>query len=229
MKILIIEDDRSTAEMIRNGLASEDHVVEIAEDGASGAIMGRSFDYDAIILDYSLPKKNGLTVCHEIRSSGKSTPIIFVSINDDPEIKIGAFENGADDYVIKPFVFRELQARLHAISRRPNLTKKQLLKIGDLVLDIDKHTLTRAGKRIHTTRKEFSLLEYFMKNAGTILSRALLMEHVWTADSNPFSNTVEAHIGNLRRKLNAGKKPNLIINVPGRGYVMDTPQNLKKI
>jgi DNA-binding response OmpR family regulator len=229
MKILIVEDDRATAEMIRNGLASHDNAVEIAEDGGSGSFMGRSFDYDAIVLDYSLPKKNGLDVCREVRASGRSTPIIFLSIIDDHETKISAFENGADDYMTKPFSLEELRVRLQALERRPALMGKTLLSIEDLTLDTKKHIVARNNKRIHLTRKEFGVLELLMKNIGSVLSRAFLMEKVWSTESNPFSNTVEAHIRNLRKKINSGKRPDLIANIAGRGYVIDTPENLSKL
>ncbi|MEI8328102.1 MAG: response regulator transcription factor [Candidatus Taylorbacteria bacterium] len=229
MKILVIEDDHGTSEILRSGLTSAAHTVEVAENGNDGSFMGRSFVYDAIILDYSLPKKDGLTVCKEIRSIGKSTPIIFLSVNDDPELKVSAFNVGADDYMTKPFALQELYARLRMISKRPNNVAPPILRVHDLIIDPDRNSVTRASRRIKTTRKEFCILEYLIKNVGTIISRALIMEHAWTADSNPFSNTVEAHMRNLRKKLNVGRKPNLIMNIPGRGYVIDTPQNLKKL
>ena len=229
MKILVVEDDKDTAQMVKNGLSSQNHTVEVAVDGANGSFLGRSYDYDAIILDNSLPLKNGLTVCKEIRAAGKSTPIIFVTVNDDQETKLKAFEQGADDYMTKPFSLDELNARLRAIARRPAIVSNDTLTVFDVALDTDKHIVFRGGKPVHVTQKEFTLLEYFMKNVGVILSRAMLLEHVWTADSNMFSNTVEAHIRNLRKKINAGNKANLIINIPGRGYVIDTPDNLKKL
>lgn len=229
MKILVIEDDRAVAEMVKVSLASGDNTVEVAEDGADGSFMGRSFEYDAIVLDNDLPKKDGLTVCKEIRAAGKTTPILFLTVDADMETKMAAFGRGADDYLLKPFSLQELHARLKAVVRRPTLIQKKLLRVADLELDTEKHLVMRGTRRLHPTRKEFSLLEYFMMNIGAVMSRALLMEHVWTAESNPFSNTVEAHIRNLRAKLNAGNRPNLIVNVPGRGYVMDTPENLKNI
>jgi len=228
MKVLIVEDDKYLAETIKSNLVSENHVVEIAENGADGSFLGRTFDYDAIILDNSLPKKDGLTVCKEVRSSGRTTPIIFLTIDGSMETKVSAFDNGADDYIQKPFSLLELSFRLKAITRRPSQIKNTFLKVHDLEMDVEKHFATRSGKQLHMTRKEFGLLEFFMKNIGAVLSRALLMEHVWTADSNPFSNTVEAHIRNLRKKLNGGKKPNLIANIPGRGYVLDTPENIRR-
>ncbi len=228
MKILLVEDDTLLARTIRTNLASENHVVEVAENGSDGSFLARSFDYDAIVLDNSLPKKDGLTVCKEVRSSGRTTPIIFLTIDDSMETKLSAFDSGADDFMQKPFSLKELSVRLKAITRRPNSIKVNILIVDDLEMDVEKHVVSRAGKRLRMTRKEFGLLEFLMKNIGVVLSRALLMEHVWTADSNPFSNTVEAHIRNLRNKLNNGKRPNLIVNIPGRGYVIDTPENLRK-
>ncbi|MEA2715182.1 MAG: two-component system, OmpR family, copper resistance phosphate regulon response regulator CusR [Candidatus Parcubacteria bacterium] len=229
MKLLIVEDDKIVAQMLKNGLNSRDHTVEVADDGADGSFMGRSFDYDAIVLDYDLPRKNGLTVCKEVRTSGRATPIVFLSSNDDAELKVRALDQGADDYITKPFALNELFARLQAVTRRPPAIKDSVLSVSDIILDTDRHIVERGGRRIHLTRKEFNLLEYLMKNIGFVLSRALLLEHVWTSDSNPFSNTVEAHIRNVRKKLNAGGRPNLIGNIPGRGYVVDTPQNLAKL
>ncbi|MFA6295020.1 MAG: response regulator transcription factor [Candidatus Paceibacterota bacterium] len=229
MKVLVVEDDGEVSEMIKTTLIANDNVVEIATDGVNGSFLGRSFDYDVIILDNSLPKKDGLTVCKEVRSAGKSTPILFLTVDGDMETKISAFDRGADDFMMKPFALKELHARLKAITRRPALVKQNILRVHDMEMDTDKHYLKRGGKRIHLTHKEYGLLEYFMKNTGIVVSRALLMEHVWTADSNPFSNTIETHIRNLRKKINQGNKPDLIANITGRGYVMDTPENLKEL
>lgn len=229
MKVLIVEDDVKTAQLIRANLSSDNHVVEVAEDGNDASFLARSFNYDAIILDNSLPKKDGLTVCKEIRAIGKSTPILFLTIDNSLETKINAFKYGADDFMIKPFSLQELNMRLKVILKRSQNNQNKIIKVHDLELDTEKRIVSRAGKKIRMTKKEFILLEYFMKNTGVILSRSLLMEHVWTADSNVFSNTLEAHIRNLRKKLCVNRKANLIMNVPGRGYVIDTPQNLKNI
>ena len=229
MKVLIIEDDTSTAEMIRAGLHSKSHTSDISNDGADGSFMARSYEYDAIILDYSLPKKDGLRVCSDIRTAGKMVPIIFLSLTDDTDIKVRALDHGADDYMTKPFSLNELQARLTAVTRRPTVIQQSVLTVDNLTLDPTRHAVARGGAPIHLTRKEFNLLEYLMRTPGSIVSRALIIEHVWTADSDPFSNTVEAHIRNIRKKINIKRAPNLIGNVPGRGYVIDTPSNLRKI
>jgi len=223
MKVLIVEDDPALAEMLRSGLAADSHAVEVAKDGADGSFLARSFNYDAIFLDYSLPKKNGLVVCQEIRSAGKTTPIVFLSVNENTEIKVAALNSGADDYVTKPFSMQEISARLRAVTRRPQTIKSAVMRVRDLELNTDTCEVTRGTKSIRLTRKEFSLLEYFMSNPTTVLSRALIMEHVWAADNDPFSNTVESHLRNLRNKINIGHRPALIINVPGRGYIIDRP------
>ena len=229
MKVLVVEDDIATGELIRDGLSSRSHTADISNDGADGSFMARSYDYDAIVLDYSLPKKDGLTVCKDIRTSGKSVPIIFLSSTDATDMKVKALEHGADDYMTKPFSLNELDARLKAITRRPQNIQKNILAVDTVMLDQVGHMVTRDGNPIHLTRKEFNLLEYLMRSQGNIISRTLIIEHVWTADSDPFSNTVESHIRNIRRKLNAGNKPNVIGNILGRGYVIDTPSNLRKM
>jgi len=228
MKVLIIEDDPVVAELVKESLKIA-NTVEVANDGADGSFLARSFEYDIIILDYSLPKKNGLQICDEIRASGKRTPILFLSATGDVATKVLALEHGADDYMTKPFSLQELEARLKAISRRPAEITKQILTIDDLELDTKSRDVRRGSTSIHLTRKEFNLLEYLMRNKGTVVSRALLLEHVWTADSDPFSNTLEAHVRNVRKKLNVENKPDLIVTVPGRGYLIDTPTNLSRI
>jgi DNA-binding response OmpR family regulator len=220
MKILIVEDDPTIAQALRTGLVSETHAVDIAADGTEGSFLGRSYDYDAIILDHALPGKNGITVCKEIRGIGKTTPIIFLSISGDTETKVAALESGADDYMVKPFSIDELRSRIRAIARRSPDVRRTELQVYDLILDPSKHSAVRGGRNIHLTNKEFALLEYMMRNQGVVLSRSILMEHVWTADSDPFSNTVEAHMRNLRKKVNAGNRRNLIVNMAGHGYIM---------
>lgn len=229
MKILIIEDDKNLAETIKESLTACSHTVDVSPDGSDGLFLGKSYDYDAIVLDYSLPKKDGLEVCRDLRAAGKTTPIIFVSVSGDTETKIKALKLGADDYITKPFALDELRARIDAISRRSNKIRSSTLKLADIALDPNTSSVTRAGKPIALTRKEFHMLQYFMENSGIVLSRAQIMEHIWTADGNPFSNTVEAHIRNLRKKLNAHEAPNLISNMPGRGYILDTFEKLREL
>jgi DNA-binding response OmpR family regulator len=221
MKILIIEDDPEMREFLRDGFEADAITVDSAENGADGSYAARTNEYDVIILDYSLPKKNGNLVCEEIRASGKTTPIIFLSVMGEVNQKVNLLEKGADDYLTKPFSFGELRARVRALARRPQKMESSTLQIGDLVLDSERQIVCRGKTNIYLTRKEFNLLHYLMKNRGLVLSRGVIMEHVWNADSDPFSNTIESHILNLRKKINVGRKKDLIRNIPGRGYTID--------
>lgn len=221
MKVLIVEDDPHLAQLVKKSLIAKNYAVDIASDGSEGSFLGKMYDYDVIMLDYSLPKKDGLAVCKEIRSAGRTTPIIFLSVIDDLKVKVSALNQGADDYLVKPFELEELHARLEALLRRPRIkVPKSVLKAGDIVMDLNKRSVTRGKTEIHLTRKEFGVLEYLMRNKGNPVSRVLIMEHVWTADSDIFSNTVETHMRNLRKKLNIANKPDLISNIIGRGYMI---------
>lgn len=226
MKILVVEDDPATASMVKSGLTADLHNVELASDGKDGAFLGKNYTYDVIILDYSLPGKDGLSICKEIRALGKTTPILFLSVNNDTTLKVSALNAGADDFMTKPFSIEELRARIKALTRRAQPMQNPLIHVDDIELDTEKQIVRRGGQMLNLTRKEFNLLEYLMRHAGTVVSRAMIMEHVWSVESDPFSNTVEVHIRNLRKKLNNGNKSDLINNVPGRGYVIDTGQNL---
>jgi two-component system OmpR family response regulator len=221
MKVLIVEDDPNLAQLVKKSLIAKNYAVDIASDGSDGSFLGKMYDYDVIMLDYSLPKKDGLAVCKEIRSAGRTTPIIFLSVIDDLKVKVSALNQGADDYLVKPFELEELHARLEALLRRPRIkVPKSVLKAGDIVMDLNKRSVTRGKTEIRLTRKEFGVLEYLMRNKGNPVSRVLIMEHVWTADSDIFSNTVETHMRNLRKKLNVANKPDLISNIIGRGYMI---------
>jgi DNA-binding response OmpR family regulator len=173
------------------------------------------------LLDYGLPEKNGFVVCEEIRASGRYVPIIMISVNDAVDYKVRGLTIGADDYVSKPFYIEELLARIQTVLRRPAIIESVLLSIDDLVLDTNRQIVTRSGIPIYLTRKEFSLLEYLLKHAGLVVTRGMLMEHIWDVDLDPFSNTIETHILNLRRKIEAPSKIKLIHSVPGRGYKID--------
>ena len=221
MKVLIVEDDPNLAQVIKKSLIAKEYTVDLAVDGSEGSFLGKSYDYDVIMLDYSLPKKNGLDVCKEIRGVGRTTPIIFLSIIDSLEIKVAALNHGADDYLVKPFELEELHARLEALHRRPQIKPPETtLNVGDIVMNLEKRTVTRGGITINLTRKEFGVLEYLIRHQGTMVSRVLIMEHVWTADSDILSNTIETHMRNIRKKLNIAGKPDLISTVTGRGYMI---------
>jgi len=222
MKILIVEDDLDISEFMKIGFEAEGYPVDTASDGERGSYMARTTPYGVIILDYSLPIKNGFEVCNEIRAAGSSVPIIFLSATIDAQKKIDAFSKGADDYITKPFHFDELKARVKAVLRRPQKIENPVLQVGPITLDTEKRTVCKDGVALYCTRKEYGLLEYLMRNPNIPVSRSMIMEHVWNSESDPFSNTVEAHILNLRKKINTPGKKDMIRNVPGRGYLIES-------
>lgn len=221
MKILIVEDDVEISEFIKIGFEADGFIVDKAYDGEEGSYKARTNIYDVIILDNSLPIQNGIEVCRDIRAIGSSVPIIFLSVIGDTEKKIDAIEKGADDYITKPFSFDELRARVKALLRRPKKIEIPIMKVGELVLDKEKKEAYRNEISLNLTRKEYNLLEYLMRNPGIVVSRTMIMEHVWSAESDPFSNTVEAHMSNLRRKINSGGQKDIIKNLTGRGYMIE--------
>ena len=221
MRILVVDDDKEMREFLKKNLELESFVVDTAGDGEEGSYMGRMHPYDLIVLDNIMPKKNGFEVCKEIRSSGKSMPIIILSIDADIGKKISMLNIGADDYLTKPFAYNELSSRIRALLRRPSSILLPVLKTGDLTLDAMSQKVRRGTQEIYLTRKEFALAEYLMRHSGTVVSRATLLEHVWDDDVDPFSNTIEAHILNLRKKIDIPSRRKLIHTVPGRGYKID--------
>lgn len=221
MRILIIEDDPDLQKTLVAYLRSACFAVDSALSGSRGLYFALTNDYDVIILDYGLPEKNGLEVCQEIRRHGKTVPILILSIQSEIITKVELLNHGADDYLTKPFSFDELLARLQALLRRPALAQTLNLQVGDINIDVSRQVVTVNGKEVYLTRKEFCLLEYMARNCGKVVSRGMIMEHVWDMDGDLFSNTIEAHIRNLRRKLGASRFMNLIVTVPGRGYRLE--------
>jgi two-component system copper resistance phosphate regulon response regulator CusR len=220
MKILLVEDNHDIRETLRENLESELFTVDCVNNGESGSYMARTNYYDLIVMDYMMPRRNGLQVCKEIREAGKSAPIIMISVCDKVPEKVALLEAGADDFLQKPFSFSELLARIRAVTRRPSQFNSSTLSIDDIDLDINRQSVTRNGKRVYLTRKEFMLLECFARNRGRVVSRGYISESVWENDTNPFSNTIEAHVRNLRKKLDGGRNT-LIRTVPGRGYIVE--------
>ena len=221
MRILIIEDEKEIADFLKANLEKESFVVDNAIDGEKGSFMARTNDYDLIILDYVLPEKDGLQVCKEIRAKGKAMPILVLSVKTETITKVDILNAGADDYLTKPYSFEELMARIKSLLRRPKKIASEVITIDDLVLDTNKYLAKRGKKEIYLTRKEFMLLEYLMRNQGIVLTRGMILSHVWDESADPFSNTIEAHILNLRRKIELPKKKKLIHTVPNRGYKID--------
>jgi DNA-binding response OmpR family regulator len=218
MRALIIDDEQGVRDMLTQHLRSECFAVDSADNGAEGSYLARTNEYDFIILDNMMPEKSGVQVCAEIRRTGRTVPIIVLSVLGDTRQKVDLINAGADDYMIKPFSFDELMARIRALLRRPSKMDGDILTVEDLVLDTSQQSARRNNKTVYLTRKEFMLLEYLMRNQGTVLSRGMIMEHVWDMSSDPFSNTIESHVLSLRKKLGDTAARKLIQTVTGRGY-----------
>lgn len=222
MRILIIEDNAEIRNLLKVGLEAESFAVDVAEDGEKGSFVARTNDYDLILLDYMLPKKNGDQVCREIRKADKKMPILLLSVQNEVSDKVTLLRDGADDYMTKPFSFEELVTRIRTLMRRPHTLQGETFEIGDVKLNSRTQEVRRGKENIYLTRKEFTLLEFLLRHKGETVSRGMIMEHVWDLDGDPFSNTIETHIFNLRKKIEQKKNGRLIYNVPGRGYKIAT-------
>ncbi len=218
MRLLVVEDEKKIGAFLKKGFESECFAVDVATDGLEGLELAQITDYDLIVLDNILPQKTGVEICSDLRLRGKITPILILSASSETQTKVAALNAGADDYLTKPFSFEELLARVRALLRRPKNLTDDILITSDVTLDTKRHIVTRAGKEIKLTRKEYMLLQYLMQNEGAVLSRGMLMEHVWDMNADPFSNTIESHILSLRKKMLCQNRDDLIITVPGRGY-----------
>jgi len=220
MRILIVEDDTEMRDFLKVTLERESFAVDIAEDGKQGSYMARTNDYDLIILDNVLPHKLGIEVCSDIRKMGKTTPILLLSVRSEIDEKTALLDAGADDYIIKPYSHKELLSRIRALTRRSSVITPTRLYVDDLILDSVAYEVRRGEKEIHLTTKEFALLELLLRNKGKVVSRGIILEHVWDISGDPLSKTVETHIVNLRKKIEKGSKK-LIVNVSGRGYKIE--------
>lgn len=220
MRILVVEDEHKIANAIKQGLEQEHYVVDTAYDGNSGYDLAVSEHFDLLILDRLLPGLDGLTICQKLREEKNHTPILILTAKGQILDKVEGLNSGADDYLTKPFAFEELLARIKALTRRPNTIANIRLKVRDLILDTEGFSVTRGEKNIQLSAKEFSLLEYLMKNANKILKKEQIINHVWSYDSDILPNTVEVFIGYLRNKIDKpfkDKKP-LIKTIRGFGY-----------
>jgi DNA-binding response OmpR family regulator len=220
MKILVVEDEHKIANSIKRGLEQEMHVVDVAYDGEDGYGYALTEDYDVIVLDIMMPKMNGLEVCRKLRSRHIHTPILMLTAKGQVSDKVDGLNSGADDYLVKPFAFVELLARIRALSRRPKKSIDSAIVVDDLCLDSIAYSVTRDGRLIELSRKEYSLLEYLMRNKDRVLSKDQIISHVWDYEADILPNTVEVYIGYLRNKID---KPfpdgnPLIHTVRGFGY-----------
>ncbi len=222
MRILIIEDDDRVADFIRKGLRQEGYAVDHAADGENGLHLASTEPYDAAIVDIMLPKLDGLTLIERLRGQKIATPVLILSARGSVDDRVRGLQTGGDDYLVKPFAFAELLARLQALIRRANaIAEPTTLTVGDLTLDLVKRKVFRKGRPIDLQAKEFALLEYLMRNAGRIVSKTMIMEHVWDYNFDPQTNVVEARICRLREKVDRAFDQKLIHTIRGAGYVLE--------
>lgn len=220
MKILVVEDEAPTVAFLRRGLIEEGFAVDVAVDAARAREQVAANDYDAILLDVMLPGGDGFALCREWRAEGVTSPILFLTARDDVADRIQGLDRGGDDYLVKPFAFAELLARLRALLRRPRaMTGAPELRVGDLVMDTSRRRVSRDGRAVELTAREYQLLEHLVRNAGKVVSRTALWEHVWESGAEPDSNVVDVYVRYLRNKL--GRSPDLIRTVRGGGYVVE--------
>ncbi len=220
MRLLVIEDERKLAGFIRKGLEEEGYAVDVASDGEAGLEMALDGVHDLILLDIQLPRKDGLTVLQELRRKKIATPVLLLTVRATIEDKVLGLDSGADDYLTKPFAFEELVARVRALLRRRGEAREPILRVGDLTLDPARRTVHRGGMRIDFTARELALLDYFMRNPGRVLTRTMIIEHVWDYNFDPMTNVVDVYVNYLRRKIDLEGKPKLIHTVRGAGYVL---------
>jgi DNA-binding response OmpR family regulator len=219
MRLLVVEDDRSLAEAVRRGLSQEGNVVDVAHDGSDGLDLAESGTHDAVILDVMLPTMDGMEIVRRLREGGSHIPVLMLTARDALPDRIRGFNAGADDYLVKPFAFEELLARLRSITRRGGAPIDETrLTVGDLVMDTRSHEVSRAGKVIDLPPREYALLEYLMRHPGQALTRTMILERVWEYGFDSFANVVDAAILRLRRAVDEGYDKQLIQTIRGVGY-----------
>jgi heavy metal response regulator len=220
MRVLIVEDEKKVAAFIKKGLEEETYAVDVAYNGEDGLHMGQENQYDLIILDLMLPVINGLEVLSRLRKNKTDTPILLLTAKDSVEDKVTGLNTGADDYLTKPFAFSELLARIRVLLRRGKAETKTVLQIKGLSLDLVSHKVKRNDEEIELTGKEYSLLEYFMRNQGKVLTRTMIAEHVWDYNFDTFTNVIDVYVNHLRKKIDKGYPEKLLHTLRGVGYIM---------
>jgi DNA-binding response OmpR family regulator len=221
MRVLVVEDEPRVAHLVKRALEHDNHVVEIAGDGAEGLALGESHHFNAIVLDILLPEMNGLEVCRRLRQAKVHTPVLMLTARDAVEQRVQGLDAGADDYLTKPFAVAELQARVRALGRRRGEREDELLRAGDVTLDRARHEVRRGGQTVELSKREFMLLEYLMRNKGRVLTRQQILDNVWGYDFDPGTNIVDIYIHYLRKKIDNGKGPRLLRTVRGVGYSIE--------
>jgi two-component system copper resistance phosphate regulon response regulator CusR len=220
MRILLVEDERKLADFVARGLRAERFAVDVAYDGNTGWEMASSIDYDALVLDLMLPGLNGTELLRRLRQKGGNAAVLVLTARDGTSDKVENFEAGADDYLTKPFAFAELLVRIKALLRRPHANRNDLLRVGDLEVDRLTQSVRRAGKRIDLTAKEYALMEYLASHAGRVLSRTMIIEHVWDESFEGLTNIVDVYVRHLREKVDEPFPNKLIRTVRGAGYLL---------
>ena len=220
MRILVVEDEPKVSSFVQRGLVAERYAVDVCGDGREGLEMAQAFPYDLIILDLMLPRLDGSEVLQRIRRTNTCVPVLMLTARDTVEDKVRMFEGGADDYLTKPFAFSELLARTKALLRRGPVNRSSTMTVGNLELDRLTQQVKRAGKRIEVTAKEYSLLEYLMQNEGRVLSRNMIIEHVWDQSFDGITNIVDVYVRHLRAKVDDPHTVKLIRTVRGSGYMI---------
>jgi two-component system copper resistance phosphate regulon response regulator CusR len=226
MRLLLVEDDARIARFVAKGLREQAYAVDVAVTGDDALYQAAVNTYDLVILDVMIPGRDGFAVCRELRKGGQRMPILMLTARDAVEDRIAGLDHGADDYLTKPFEFRELLARLRALLRRSGELRPAKITVADLVLDTGAQTATRAGRSVTLTTKEYALLEYLARNAGRVVGRADIAEHVWDETFDPFSNLIEVYINRVRRKIDADSPKPLLQTRRGAGYVLGTAADL---
>ena len=224
MKILIVEDEPKTGDYLKQGLAEAGFVADLARNGPDGLHLALSEDYDLVVLDIMLPGLDGWQVLRELRQAGRHAPVLFLTARDQSEDRVKGLERGADDYLVKPFAFSELLARCRTLLRRGKMKEPETLQIADLELDLMRRRVTRAGRRIDLTAKEFALLELLLRRQGEVLPRSLIASQVWDMNFDSDTNVIEVAMRRLRAKIDDDFEPKLIRTVRGMGYVFENPE-----
>jgi heavy metal response regulator len=220
MRILVIEDEKKVADFVKRGLKEEGYAVDVASDGEDGLFQASEIAYDLILLDLMLPKIDGISLCRKLRENDIQTPLIMLTAKDSVKDKVTGLDSGADDYLTKPFSFEELLARIRVLMRKGKNHQPARLQVADLVLDLVSHKVWRGKEEIILTVKEYALMEYFLRNAGTVITRTMIAEHVWDINFDTFTNVIDVYVNYLRNKIDKGQKNKLIHTIRGRGYIL---------
>jgi len=224
MKILVVEDEIKTGDYLKSGIAEAGFVVDLVRDGVDGMHLALTESYDLIVLDVMLPGRDGWGVLRAIRAAGRNMPVLFLTARDQVDDRVKGLELGADDYLVKPFAFSELLARIRTLLRRGKAIESEMLRAADLEVDLLRRRVSRAGRRIELTAKEFALLELLMRRQGEVLSRSLIASQVWDMNFDSDTNVIEVAVRRLRVKIDDDFEPKLIVTVRGMGYVLEVPE-----